>query len=1435
MENGVPSSSPRQCFSDHATAERVGLRNALLQSNCTTCPSPEMVGIPSSVYDFCPASWGHLPGSPSAPSLESHDDPSWHQHSVVGYHQSSLEVSSSGRTTENIYNLSSAGGRAEERDPSCSALKQKSGSVGCRGRKASRSNVSLSFRRGRFQSDEFPSRTSVQPRVMTASCSHESLSQSAGQASADFPFFPSLRRYSKRSSYSLRSKSLPPLRVFGAQPDSGGACLVDNPTSHERRVVSGVCTPRQRRRRLSAGSGFSSHVEHGEETCVFYDCGNPGVPSLQRPFSRLSEDRSDFQECDDLLPISSSFSSVQFRSGVPTPDSFHISLHSRTDVRSFVTSSTIRTEERAELSTKLGDGLSQETSRRRGSLCKGRRGDRSSFSRPSEACSSVPILSPQDVCSKLSSHLKTHNVSCSSSSSLRCSPYISPACTPIAPSSPCVSSSSSTSCCSSRAVEVSHLPRLFHAVPVHASPPVPEAPADAGRDALVYPSYSRTSTTSLASSVSAHPPPPLDAAALEPTETDTAAVDTLNIVSFNAGLLEYRLCGLQIYQNPPFTRRRLSHIPVSLLDTKSDIICLQEVYDDVHADFLVDSMRHVFPYVGRRTSGGRFALHNGLMVLSRFPILHTRFHPFHDVTYIERLFGSKGMLECSIDIPGVGVAAVFNIHLASGAVDPESPYVEALRSAEILQVLSACEDAGQRGEVPIVVGDLNAAPDLCASNYKSFVERGWRDCWLLVHGNREALLKHHLVHQEQMLLQQDLDPEDLAERQKAVQLELAHLLQQHKIQRKLLDDAAGVHNNTQHGDYEEGKRKKNGKGAKGGVGVVENDKRVSESKAGLDTARKYLYGDKGRTGGGQGGDQGEDHDGYYFALSPTDYALGKRQMSGLQGCLLGGDTRDITEDGPNTTKQPRDFATTSSHISPNFGEETPLSSCQTAGVHMIGKKNSGVDYHQHVVVELADLQGANQSKERLTNGSSPGRSKLNGGGGGGRGGTEGFSLQDQKNLVDLEAGTKAGGLGGGINNTRNDSNGGVCTPGKTGNKNNSTTEGDEEQRQQLLLSEALLATTSKVQQKVAWHQQSLEARRDGRNPWAPGIGGAAINAAAEDSEATTTDDAEEWLLRKKSENYGRGVSASSFTNGSGLQPRLGGLRGRGGCHSSSSSSSTHCRRRTSSLLPGLRGEEDLYESGGLLVKQDEDDVDNDLDDGGDECDDENDWSEREDFTWDPQNPLNSIGPHAGCHGLRCDYVFLPPQRLARGLREFVPVSGEILLREPRVMVDACCFGCLGQVMLVTLSDHYAFKVTLQRSSFDHSLTAIHSPSMVLALKEANLFCGLPGIPLDDDEDEEEDEACNNKGKADENAINGEHISRHSDDDDEDDDQKMKKSKQKDGGSGREGEGGNSSSGSTGKTTNLLLDEEELQETKKEKDNQGKKETTMHTTPSDQIL
>lgn len=327
-----------------------------------------------------------------------------------------------------------------------------------------------------------------------------------------------------------------------------------------------------------------------------------------------------------------------------------------------------------------------------------------------------------------------------------------------------------------------------------------------------------------------------------------------------------------------------------------------------------------------------------------------------------------------------------------------------------------------------------------------------------------------------MLLHQDLNPEDLAERQKAVQLELAHLLQQHKIQRKLLDNGGVGTRPDFDGERGEARKKKKSGGSNGNKEGGHAEGGGGGESGGLETARQYLYGESKRAGG-----QGEDSDGYYFALSPTDYALGKRQQSG-KACLLGGgDTREDGEGNDGLSFGGGGFQTgkhdfTSAQISLDHGAETPFS-CHT-GAHMIGK-NSG----DHVVVQLAEFGGEQANGEGRSSNGSPGRSKSKGlsGGGGGNGGGSGRgvdSFSPQDNTVDLEAGRKTTSCGGGSS--------GVCTPGKTAKK---STEEDEEQRQQLL-SEALLATTSKVQQKVAWHQQTLEARRDGRIPWAPGIGGA---------------------------------------------------------------------------------------------------------------------------------------------------------------------------------------------------------------------------------------------------------------------------------------------------------------------------------------------------------
>lgn len=68
-----------------------------------------------------------------------------------------------------------------------------------------------------------------------------------------------------------------------------------------------------------------------------------------------------------------------------------------------------------------------------------------------------------------------------------------------------------------------------------------------------------------------------------------------------------------------------------------------------------------------------------------------------------------------------------------------------------------------------------------------------------------------------------------------------------------------------------------------------------------------------------------------------------------------------------------------------------------------------------------------------------------------------------------------------------------------------------------------------------------------------------------------------------------------------------------------------------------------------------------------------------------------------CHGLRCDHVFLPPEAIAGGLGVFEAVDASVVFTEPSVTVEGCCCGLMGQGSLVTLSDHYAVRIELQRS------------------------------------------------------------------------------------------------------------------------------------------
>ncbi|KAJ1613086.1 sphingomyelinase C precursor [Cryptosporidium canis] len=495
--------------------------------------------------------------------------------------------------------------------------------------------------------------------------------------------------------------------------------------------------------------------------------------------------------------------------------------------------------------------------------------------------------------------------------------------------------------------------------------------------------------------------------------------DKISFLTFNAGLLEYRVCGVKLYQNPPYTSHRLLQIPSALRGINADIIALQEVFDEKHSDYIVESLQPIYPYFAResrrpnRTKSplkiwqpisfihNQLALHNGLLVLSKYPILSARFTCFSDVTLIEEWFVSKGMLEVTIELPGMKNSPItlFNIHMASGAVNPESETIETLRNKEIEQLLGACDNAIRRGEIPVIIGDLNAAPNCCGSNYNYFIDRGWRDCFEIFRNENK----------------------DSTSASSNISSQI----------------------NMRHG---------------------QND---------LDYKGKHKY---------------FDMDDLYDDLS----SYSKENFT---------HSEDQVEE-EHLTPSSNDSFSTKIDI-----DTTPMIN-MNIGAPNINKGNDDVAVVNKLVSSFAAAKAAVEAAKR------------------------GFSS---------------------------------CSPEPTNIEVVSTTK------------------------------------------------------------------------------------------------------------------SSNCSNNVNEF-------QDDYPIKQYFV-------------GNKECN--SDKLLSPDYTWDPNNPLNVIGPHSNCHGQRCDHIFLPPAHLSKNLAQYEPHKSSIILREPRVMVDGWCFGCVGSTVLVTLSDHYGVYVELKRSLDSH--------------------------------------------------------------------------------------------------------------------------------------
>lgn len=206
--------------------------------------------------------------------------------------------------------------------------------------------------------------------------------------------------------------------------------------------------------------------------------------------------------------------------------------------------------------------------------------------------------------------------------------------------------------------------------------------------------------------------------------------ETLTILSYNVGLLRFRLMGLTVFSNPPYLIERLPLIPSALKEYPADILAIQECYEKPHAKFICAQLKELYPHHARVKSGGVLKFHNGLLILSKHPIVSCSLQPYLKVSTVESYLATKSSLVVEVDIPVLGKVTFVNMHTtAGGAVNPEHPDVDGDREDELRQAVEVCTQATKAGNLGIILGDLNCGPEASQGNFKYVLDQGFRDTY----------------------------------------------------------------------------------------------------------------------------------------------------------------------------------------------------------------------------------------------------------------------------------------------------------------------------------------------------------------------------------------------------------------------------------------------------------------------------------------------------------------------------------------------------------------------------------------------------------------------------------------------------------------------------------------------------------------------------------
>ena len=203
--------------------------------------------------------------------------------------------------------------------------------------------------------------------------------------------------------------------------------------------------------------------------------------------------------------------------------------------------------------------------------------------------------------------------------------------------------------------------------------------------------------------------------------------------------LKSRLAGLldvSIWAQTAAIDQRLEALPRAIQAQDIDIVCLQEVFETYHRDYLRDSLKAVYPYAALNPSRICLGVNDGLMIFSRFPIIEGGFERFKNGPWEERHLMARGTQWVHVDVPWGDPVVIVNSHLTAAVTfrNQYSPDAAKLRRAQIIELLDLINRVADPRRV-ILVGDMNCGQTHSAEEYQMILDAGYVDGFMAAPGH----------------------------------------------------------------------------------------------------------------------------------------------------------------------------------------------------------------------------------------------------------------------------------------------------------------------------------------------------------------------------------------------------------------------------------------------------------------------------------------------------------------------------------------------------------------------------------------------------------------------------------------------------------------------------------------------------------------------------